>query len=115
MRKTVTTAGTVEQLGPPVVAQAFYVTALPGNSGTISISYEPKRRLPLAKDIGDEVFEDGPAAGSGSEDGIILEASESITLPGPRLDTYWVDAEVSGEGVAIFPIFGEHRDPSLRP
>ena len=101
MRKTVTTAGTPECLGPPVVAGRFYVTAFPGNQSTIAISYEPKRRLSLARDIGVELFDDGPAAGSGSEDGILLEANESVTLPGPRLDVYWIDAEASGEGVTI--------------
>jgi hypothetical protein len=74
---TITTAGTAVQ-GPDIQGGAFIVKAHPDNSDTIWVGNDG----------------DGDVT---SSNGFPLDAGEGIILRTPNLNTYWFDADSSGD------------------
>lgn len=82
-RKTVTTAGTADALAAPTACKLITITALLSNTGVVAVGGS------------------GVLATSGSRTGVILSPGDSYEVSIDNLSKIYIDATVSGEGVAF--------------
>jgi hypothetical protein len=81
-RKTITTAGTAERLAASTPVKGVAVQALSSNAQNIAIGGS------------------GVNAALGSENGIVLAASASVSLPCDDLTDVFLDVLADGEGIS---------------
>jgi hypothetical protein len=79
--KTVTTSGTAEQLAADTECTSVAITPLSTNTGIIYVG--------------------GPNVNAATENGFPLDSGISIVISTDNLNDVWIDAAVSGEGVAF--------------
>lgn len=93
-KKTVTIAGTPEPIGTGI-SGTIWIQAFRSNTGGIAVGCEPRRQIGNRLDR-----TTGPvAADDATQQGWFLAAAEGIVVTG-RLEDWYIDAEVAGEGIA---------------